>query len=322
MKTETVSIIGLDRITGSIALALAATDLGLTILGYDYDRSKVDEAKMLKIIDKGVSKVFNAAAAADILLLNVTLDKQEDTIKAIGEEVREHTLILDLSGLKSPGIKWADEYIKLGHYVAVSPILAASRLSDGREGVDAASPNLFSQSVFCLMPSSNADPEAVNTAVNMGRILGSQPYFLDPLEYDAFIQGLVTIPGLLAMALFRAVNQSAGWRDMLRFAGLDFARSTAALQNRNLPALAHHDQASTLRWLDAVIQELQQIRHLLIDSDPERMEIILEQLSIDRERWLAEREKNDWLEDTSSDMSGLSLTGQMFGLGMKKRGDK
>ena len=100
MKTETVSIIGLDRVTGSIALALAATDLGLTIIGYDYDRAIVNEAKKMELIDKGVGKVYKAAAAADILLVNVSLDRQEETIKAIRDEVRDHTLIMDLSGLK------------------------------------------------------------------------------------------------------------------------------------------------------------------------------------------------------------------------------
>jgi prephenate dehydrogenase len=171
------------------------------------------------------------------------------------------------------------------------------------------------------MPSANADPKAVETAVNLGRLLGSQPFFLDPLEYDSFVQGLETTPGLLAMALFRAITQATGWHDMLRFAGLDFTRATAALDNRDLASLTFHDQASTLRWLDAVIQELQQVRHLIADGDQERMELILEQLSIDRERWVAEREKNDWMEDTSSNMSGLSLTGQMFGFGRAKRDD-
>ena len=321
MKTETVSIIGLDRVTGSIALALAATDLGLTTIGYDYDRSIVNEAKKMELIDKGVRKVFNAAAAADILLLNIPLERQEETIKAISDEVQEHTLIMDLAGLKSQGVKWADKYLKQGHYVGVSPILAAARLNDGREGVEASRQDLFKHSVFCLMPSANADPKAVETAVNLGRLLGSQPFFLDPLEYDSFTQALETTPGLLAMALFRAITQSTGWRDMLRFAGLDFTRATAALDNKDLASLAFHDQASTLRWLDAVIQELEQVRNLMAKGDKERMELILEQLSIDRERWLGEREKNEWLEDTTSNVSGISLTGQMFGFGRPKSDD-
>ena len=228
---------------------------------------------------------------------------------------------MDLAGLKSQGVKWADKYLKQGHYVGVSPILAAARLNDGREGVEASRQDLFKHSVFCLMPSANADPKAVETAVNLGRLLGSQPFFLDPLEYDSFTQALETTPGLLAMALFRAITQSTGWRDMLRFAGLDFTRATAALDNKDLASLAFHDQASTLRWLDAVIQELEQVRNLMAKGDKERMELILEQLSIDRERWLGEREKNEWLEDTTSNVSGISLTGQMFGFGRPKSDD-
>ena len=321
MKTETVAIIGLDRVTGSIALALEATDLGLTILGYDYDRSVVNAAKKMEVIDKAVGKVFNAAAAADILLLNVPHERHEETFKAIRDEVREHTLIMDLSGLKSQGLRWAEEYLTLGHYVGASPILAAERLSDGRKDVEASRQDLFKHSVFCIMPSANADPKAVKTAVNLGRALGSQPFFLDPLEFDSFNQGLETTPGLMGMALFRAITQSTGWRDMLRFAGLDFARATAALENEDLASLAFYDKASTLRWLDAVIDELNQVRRLLADGDQERMELILDQLLMDRERWLIEREKNDWLEGKTDNVSGLSLTGQMFGFGRPKQED-
>jgi prephenate dehydrogenase len=322
MQTETVSIIGLDRITASIGLGLQINDLGLTIIGSDQDASAKEGAKHLGAVTKLVGNPVSAAAAADILILNVSLAEQEQMIEAVANEVREHVLIIDLARLKSPGLKWADKYIQQGHYVGASPVLAAKSLLDGRFGVEAARDDLFKQSIFCIMPSAKADPKAVETAVNLGRILGATPFFLDPMEYDSLVQGVETTPGLLAAAMYRAVTKSTGWRDMLRFAGLEFYLSTASLESQDLIELAFHDKSASLRWLDSLIAELEEIRRLVVEGDSERAELIIGDLLEDRQRWLFERQNNDWTEDEGPDLGGMSFTRQLFGFGPKKKDKK
>ena len=319
MKTETVSIIGLDRISASIGLGLLAKDMGLTIIGSDQNKTTAEQAKKMGAVNKLVGNLRSAAAEADILILNVPFAAQENTIQAIGDEVKEHVLIVDLSKLKGPGLKWAAEYLKKGHYVGASPVLAATSLSDGRFGIEAARADLFRGSIFSIMPSPKADPKAVDTAVNLGRILGATPYFLDVMEYDSLVQGVETAPGLLAAAMFRAVTNSTGWRDMLRFAGLPFALSTASLNSPDLAELAYHDKEANLRWLDAVLVELQEVRRWIADGDAERASLILDDLALERERWLRERERNEWTEEDTSDFSEMSMISQLFGFRPKKK---
>jgi prephenate dehydrogenase len=232
--------------------------------------------------------------------------------------VRDHTLILDLSNLKSVGLKLADRYVKQGHYVGATPVLAATWLTDGRMGIEAAHADMFEHSIFCIMPSAKLDPKAVETAVNLGRILGATPYFLDLHEYDSLMQGVGTLPGLLGAAMFRAVSQSKGWRDMLRFAGLDFAFSTAPLENVDISRVALNNKDATLRWLDAALAELQVMRRLIADDDEERLSLVLEDVDQDRKRWLDERVRNAWMDDTSmSEMSTVSIGSQLFGFGRR-----
>lgn len=322
MQTETVSIIGLDRISASIGLGLQTNDLGLTIIGSDQESSAREQAKQLGAVTKLVGNPVSAAAAADILILNVSFAEQESMIEAVAGNIRDHVLIIDLAKLKSPGLKWAEKYIQQGHYVGASPVLAAESLLDGRFGVEAARSDLFKQSVFCIMPSAKADPKAVEIAVNLGRILGATPFFLDPMEYDSLVQGVETTPGLLAAAMFRAVTRSTGWRDMLRFAGLQFSLSTASLDSPDLIQLALHDQTTSLRWLDAVIAELEAMRRLIADGDPERVALILDELSHDRQRWQFERQNNDWTEAEGPDLGGMSFARQLFGFGPKNKDKK
>lgn len=323
MKTEKVGIIGLEKVSGSIGMALRAADMGLEVIGADRDRNLLGEAKRLGLVDRTSSNPLDVAKVADILILSVPVAEQETMFKIIGPDVKDHALVVDLSDLKGPGLELATEHLVQGHYVGVRPVLAAETLADGRSDISAAQADLFKDSVFCILASGTLDQDAVQTTVNLGRVLGATPFFLDPYEFDSLMKGVETMPGLVSAAMFRAITQATGWRDMLRFAGSTFSESTAGLANVNLADLAYHDKASTLRWLDAVLAELQEIRRWLTDEDGERIALILEEMAMERERWLEERRKNNWVEiDPSEDISSFSITGQLFGFGSRKKSKK
>jgi hypothetical protein len=58
------------------------------------------------------------------------------------------------------------------------------------------------------------------------------------------------------------------------------------------------------------------------EGDEDRLKLVLENLSIDRESWLHERELNDWNEIPTPDTSFGSIAGQMFGFGGFMRDEK
>lgn len=326
MKAQTVTIVGMSRTGISIARAIKASSAGLTIVGHDRFRELTQKAKDdLKAIDRAEWNLVNAAAAADILVLAVPLAELESTLMVIGEEVQPHALVLDLAVLKGRSLNWADQHLKRGHYVGVVPVLSAQYLNDGREEAEAATADLFHNSIFCLMPSVHADPQAVDTAVNFGRLLGAVPYFIDPMEYDSLAQGVETLPGLAAAAIFAAVKKSTGWRDMLRLANSSFSLSTQPLQQgTDITSLALNDKAATLRWLDALLQELTDFRRLIQDGDREMIDLTLGNLLVQRERWLKERGENEWVEGVETKVERPSVSDQFLGgwLGGKLKKDQ
>lgn len=326
MKAQTVTIVGLGRTGTAIARALRAAVPGLTIVGHDRFRELVQKAKdEWGAIDKAEWNLVAAASVADILVLAVPMAELETTLSVIGGEVQPHTLVLDLSVSKSRSQRWAEQYLRRGHYVGVVPVLSAAHLNDGREGPEAAPADLFHNSIFCLMPSVSADPQAVETAVNFGRLLGATPYFLDPAEYDGLAGGIETLPGLAAAALFGAVQKSTGWRDMLRFANTSFALATQPLQyGTDITSLALNDKAATLRWLDAYLQELTELRRLIQSGDREMIDLAMGNLLIQRERWLRERGENVWAEGVDIQVDRPTLGDQFLGgwLGGKLKKEK
>jgi prephenate dehydrogenase len=314
MKAQTVTIIGLDRFGASIGLALKQSPVQLTIVGNDSDGSRARTAEVAGAIDSSKRNLGSAAAAADILVLAVPFVELEETLRIVGDVVQEHTLVIDLSGLKGPGVTWAKQFMKQGHYVGASLVLSAASLSDGRSDTELANANLFQNSVMCVMPSVDVEEAAVETAVNFGRLLGASPYFVDIAEYDNLVQGTETLPGLIAAATFGAVHKAGGWRDMLRFAGLPFALTTLPLADgENTARLALNNKEATLRWLNALIEEMQQVRQWVYEGEEELLAARLESLMLERDRWLRERTKNDWLEVKEPDLGPTGFTGHLFG---------
>jgi prephenate dehydrogenase len=323
MKTEMVSIIGLDKMTASVGMALREADLGLSVLGFAKDKKEAKLAREVGAVDDTTGNLIKVIEAADILIVNTPDSEHEVTLEVIGQDVRDHTLIIDMSALKGKGLRFADKYISQGHYIGANPVLAAAWLSDGQRGIGAAHADMFEHSIFCLMPSVKADPKAVETAVNLGRILGATPYFLDPHEFDSLMQGVETLPGLIGAAIFRSVSQATGWRDLLRFAGNDFALSTAAVASPNIASLALNNKEATLRWLDGALAELQVMRRLVAEGDKERLALVLEDVEFDRQRWLDNRAKNAWTEESESpDYGSVGIGSQFFGFGRRSSDKK
>lgn len=324
MIAKNLSIIGLGRLGASIALAVKESPFDAELIGYDENPAIEREVLALNIVDKIESNLRKLAEQADILVLAVSYEALKNIMPVIGSVLQKHCLVLDFADLKGPALKLAEQHMTEGHYIGASPIFAATWLVDGRNDVASASGDLFKKSVFCLMPSVKVDPEAVETAVNFGHLLGAVPYFVDAMEYDSLQIGVKTVPGLLAAALFSSVSKSTGWRDMLRFASVPFATSTQPLaESTDLAHEAYTNKIATLRWLDGFVDELKMIRQQVYEGEEEILAAILDGLAHDRDQWLGERQKNDWVEGDAPDIDTSMRTSNflgVFGQKNKKKG--
>jgi prephenate dehydrogenase len=320
MTTQTITIVGMDRVGVSAALALQASELDIQLIGHDI-RHKLAQAaqKEYQAIDKAEWNLVNAVRPADLIVLVIPAADQEETLRIIGTELKEQAVVLDMSPLKQRGVTWAREYMAQGHYVGVHPVLSVAHLADGRTGPEAARADLFQNSLFCLMPGPYVASAAVETAVNFGKLLGAAPYFLDPAEYDNLMQSVETLPGLLAAALFHSVQSRAGWSDIRRFAGWPFALSTLPMQDAaETTHLALNDKLATLTWLNQTVETLQQIQQWVYEEDAEALTDFMKGLNEQRQTWLEERAENNWQAENRPEMPPTSgfkeqLLGSLFG---------
>lgn len=315
MRAQTVTLLGMNRVSASIGLRLKQLEkLNLRVVGYDGEKEALDKAKEIGAVDEQEWRLISAVKAGDIIIMTTPASTLRQMLELIGRDVRDHALVLDFTMLKSRGQKWAEQHLRNGHHVGAMPVLATHSLLDGEQSVGSARPDLFDNSVMCLTPSPKAEPKAVETAVQFGRILGATPFFIDAQEYDSLAQGVQTLPGLVAGALFRSLSEAAGWRDMLRFAGVPFAQATLPLiDEADIAHRAFYDKEATLRWLDTFAEEIQNMRRWVHQGDLERMSAYMEQLSIERQKWLNQREKNDWEEKILPEYEPPTFSQQLLG---------
>lgn len=327
MQTQTITILGLGRLGTSVGLALKASSLDVLLVGYEENPQFARQARdVLKAVDKVENSLVKAAAGADIVIFTMPTSRLEFVLQAIGDGMQEHTLVVDLSEMKRLGLDLATRYLRQGHYVGAVAVPGAAFLGDGRSDNQFAAADTFRNGTFCLMPSPTVDEQAVATAEKLGRLLGAVPFSIDLDEYDVLVQGVTTLPALSAAAMFRAIQQAAGWRDMQRFTGQEFATTTAPLAlNEDAALQVRQHKEATLRWLDAFLSELQQLRRRIAEDDAELLAAYLTTVDNEREAWLAVRAQNAWDERQTPDVQHRSMFGQLFGSivgGLKKDEDE
>jgi prephenate dehydrogenase len=315
MQTNTITIVGLGRTGTSIALALKEGSADFSLIGHDSDSGVLREKPVVEAFDHLEADLIKACAPADIIVLAMPAVALEVTLSLIGDRLQSHALVIDLTALKEPGIRFADQHLHEGHYIGARPVFAAATFESLKADLYEARADLFRNSVFCVMPSAETDPQAVDTAVKFGQLLGAKPYFVDPLEYDQLSLGTETMPAIGAAALLQVITKSTGWRDILRFADLPFAIGTLPLDTDS-EDLAYHllnDRQASLYWLDGLAVKLTELRRVLAQGEQELLAAYLAELNLARDKWLQARSDNEWDEAQMEDLNLPSVSEHFLG---------
>lgn len=314
MKVKTIVVIGLNQQGASIGLRFKEKLPDLEVVGHDRDRDAMRTAKEMGAIDRAELNLVSAAAAGDILIVTVPFSEMKKTLQSIAKGVQDHAVVIDFSPLKKPVQKWADLYLTSGHYVSAMPIVSVEGAHDLRRGPEAGSANLFHNSIMALMPGPKVDEGAVQTAQQIGHILGAEPFFVDMEEFDIYAQALQTLPSLMGAAYFRALTSATGWQDMKRMANRSFLLATEGLGGEeDVAQMTFQNKTAVIHWLDTLVEYLLEMRRWVQGGDQETLAALLKELNIQRDQWQHERNTNDWQEGAPPKIENRGMMEQLFG---------
>jgi prephenate dehydrogenase len=179
------------------------------------------------------------------------------------------------------------------HFVGTDPIISGT--VDG-EGIEAARADLFENGLFCIVPSPDADPNAVKLATDLIALLGARPLFFDPAEHDGMLAAVEHLPAVLAVTLLEMAVQQPTWRELRKLAGPSFESITslASAEPETYRDVLLSNSDNVLRWIDAFSESLASVRQALVEGEPETITQRFEAALQERRKWLRDRAEGQW----------------------------
>lgn len=296
-----ITIIGLGQIGASIGMALRNLSKPVERVGYDKDGTIARAAETLGGVDR-VKGLREAIKQADIVFLCLPLSEMRETLKLIGPELKEGTIVLDTAPIKAPITKWVREYIPTGcHYLGLVPSLTFEVLPGIETGLKAASPDLFKGTVMIIDIPPGTPVEVEQMAVGLVQLLGAKPMLTDFAESDGLMTMTHVLPQLTAAALLDATVDQPGWIEGRKMAGRPFLGVTGGMayydDPESLCAAAIENPLGVIRALDGIIASLQGLRDDIGRGDTSEVMDRLQHAFDGRERWLDERGGAVWLQE-------------------------
>ncbi len=322
MPKPRITIVGLGLIGSSIGLALKKGKVEADIVGHDKDSGVAGRAVKRGAVDKTDWNLISACEGAGLIVLALPLDGVQGSLEALKRYLEPGVTLTDTASTKVPVMQWAAGLAEGVNFIGGDPVLNPRRAIAG-QGPEAADADLFQDSTYCLVTSSTAAGNSIQTMTNFVSLLGAKPYFIDAAEHDGLAAGVQHLPALLSTALAAAAMQSQGWRELGKLAGPDFRAATEGMppdgQAAHRQFMAH--RADLVNWIDLVQHHLQELRGMLEREDAEALRTLIERLATERARWLSgSQHEQGPAVDWQSAQGGLSrmLLGGLADRGKKK----
>lgn len=223
---DTLCILGVGLIGGSLARALRAAGQVRRVVGCGRERGNLDRALQLGVIDEATADPAAAVAGADMVVVAVTLGATREILARIAPALASHALVTDVGSVKASVLDAARETLgeAFPRFVAGHPIAGGEK-----SGVEASSATLYQRHRVILTPHAEQAPDAVTRVAAMWHATGAAVDYLDAARHDEILAATSHLPHLLAYALVASLLRldgaespfdyaAGGFRDFTRIA--------------------------------------------------------------------------------------------------------
>jgi prephenate dehydrogenase len=238
-RLETVAIVGVGLIGGSIGLALRARGRCEHVIGIGRNDARLREAVALGAIDEATTSLSQGVARADVVVVCTPVTRIADDVRQAAVNGPERVLITDAGSTKQ-GIVQTLEHESRTRAVFVGGHPLAGSDSNG---VAHARADLFEGRACVLTPTPRTPADRLGRARSFWSDLGCRLIELDPAAHDAVLALTSHLPHVVAAALAAVVpGESLGlaagaYRDCTRVAKADASLWAGIFLENRLPLL-------------------------------------------------------------------------------------
>jgi prephenate dehydrogenase len=216
---ETVVIIGVGLIGGSLAAALRQRKLARRVIGVGRDAGRLEQARTLGLIDLGLTDLAEAASMADVMVFCTPVDRVAEGVRIAAAHVHPGTLLTDAGSVKQP---ICEAVADVPGFIGSHPIAGSHR-----QGMDAANSELFDGRMCVLTPLPSSEAAQLQRLDRLWRSVGMRTVQMSPSDHDQALAMTSHLPHLVASALAGTLSPQnrlltgTGFRDSTRIAAGD-----------------------------------------------------------------------------------------------------
>ena len=263
--SKKILIVGLGLLGGSYARALKR--FGFHISAITKEQSSVDYAIKEQIIDRGSTQLdAEMIGEADLVIFALYPRVFVEWIRENQGFLKSGALITDVTGVKRSIVYQIQEMLRPDvEFIAAHPMA-------GREvsGVENSTDKMFVGANYIVTPTEKNTPEAIQTCVELGRLLGfSNVTTLSPEEHDEMIGFLSQLTHCIAITLMTCNDKE----DMEKFTGDSFRDLTRIARINDLmwSELFVANKDVLLDQMNLFMDKFNELKSMLENEDVEGM---------------------------------------------------
>lgn len=267
---DTLTIVGVGLIGGSIGLAAKARGLARRVLGVGRARDSLDRACARYAIDEGFLELAAAVRQSSMVVFATPVDRIAAQVLETAAHCPAGTLLTDAGSTKARLVEEIDRQLPDHvHFVGSHPLAGSEK-----RGPESADANLFQDRWTVVTPTPQTNAGALERTRAFWSALGARVKVMSPEEHDRSLALTSHLPHLLAAALAGLLPAelfdlaASGFRDTTRVAAGDPEIWTAIFA---------HNQPAVRDALGRLAKRLDDFRHALDTGDWKAMDSLLTQ---------------------------------------------
>ena len=267
--SKKILIVGLGLLGGSYAKVLKR--FGFHISAITLEQSSIDYALRENIIDQGSTQPdADMIGNADLVIFALYPHVFVEWIEKHQELLKSGALLTDVTGVKRSIVYQIQDMLRPDvEFVAAHPMA-------GREvsGVENSTDRMFIGANYIVTPTEKNTPEAIQTCIELGRLLGfANVTTLSPEEHDEMIGFLSQLTHCIAITLMTCNDKE----NMEKFTGDSFRDLTRIARINDLmwSELFVANKDVLLQQMNLFIDQFNNLKTMLETEDVEGMRAMM-----------------------------------------------
>ena len=273
---NSIVIIGLGLMGGSVAKALKNKNPDISISAFDHNNSALDLALDVGIIDQKISTLeeINQLTSddADIIIIAVPVIESLKVFDAINGLFNSKITITDTASAKLLISNHLEENYSSPTNIILSHPMAGSH----NTGVGYADEAMFSNKKVLITELLNPKDHCMKLVTNLWEGLGAAVFKIDPVRHDEIMSYASHLPHVISYAVLNSIMKNSnkdittfsagGLKDFVRIAGSDPKMWTDIFLS---------NKESILKAIDAYKDSLDEIKELVESENEKELQDLL-----------------------------------------------